>query len=115
MKAIDPYAGKNFIERKFSGEMEVSVEDVKALFTQFLTSPELKEVGKIISKRLGRKLEAYDIWYDGFKPRSNLDEAKLDAQIQKLYPNAEAFKVDSPPCSHIWVLPPKEQTKSVIK
>ena len=49
MKAIDPYAGKNFIERKFSGEMEVSVEDVKALFTQFLTSPELKEVGKIIS------------------------------------------------------------------
>ena len=70
MKAIDPYAGKNFIDRKFSGEMEVSVDDVKALFTQFLTSPELKEVGKIISKRLGRKLEAYDIWYDGFKPRS---------------------------------------------
>lgn len=96
MKAIDPYAGKNFIERKFSGEMEVSVEDVKALFTQFLTSPELKEVGKIISKRLGRKLEAYDIWYDGFKPRSNLDEAKLDAQIQKLYPNAEAFKAGLP-------------------
>ena len=70
MKAIDPYAGKNFLDRKFSGEMEVSVDDVKALFTQFLTSPELKEVGKIISKRLGRKLEAYDIWYDGFKPRS---------------------------------------------
>ena len=38
MKAIDPYAGKNFIDRKFSGEMEVSVDDVKALFTQFLTS-----------------------------------------------------------------------------
>ena len=93
--------------------MEVSVEDVKALFTQFLTSPELKEVGKIISKRLGRKLEAYDIWYDGFKPRSNLDEAKLDAQIQKLYPNAEAFRLASPPCSHIWVLPPKEQMKFV--
>lgn len=96
MKAIDPYAGKNFIDRKFSGEMEVSVDDVKALFTQFLTSPELKEVGKIISKRLGRKLEAYDIWYDGFKPRSNLDETKLDAQIQKLYPNAEAFKAGLP-------------------
>ena len=96
MKAIDPYADKNFIARKFSGEMEVSVEDVKALFTQFLTSPELKEVGKIISKRLGRKLEAYDIWYDGFKPRSNLDETKLDSQIQKLYPNAEAFKAGLP-------------------
>jgi len=96
MKAIDPYAGKNFIDRKFSGEMEVSVDDVKTLFTQFLTSPELKEVGKIISKRLKRKLEAYDIWYDGFKLRSNLDEAKLDAQIQKLYPNAQAFKAGLP-------------------
>ena len=96
MKAIDPYTGKNFIERKFSGEMEVSVEDVKTLFTQFLSSPELKEVGKIISKRLGRKLEAYDIWYDGFKPRSNLDETKLDTQIQKLYPTAEAFKAGLP-------------------
>lgn len=96
MKAIDPYAGKNFMERKFSGEMEVSLEDVKALFTQFLTSPELKEVAKIVSKRVGRKLEAYDIWYDGFKPRSNLDETKLDAQIQKLYPNATAFKAGLP-------------------
>ena len=41
--------------------MEIDVNDVEALFDQFLSAPELKEVGKIISKRLGRKLEAYDI------------------------------------------------------
>ena len=94
----------------------MSVEDVKALFTQFLTSPELKEVGKIISKRLGRKLEAYDIWYDGFKPRSNLDEAKLDSQIQKLYPNAEAFQSwASLPAHASWFHPREEQMKFVIK
>ena len=41
MKAIDPYADKNFIERKFSGEMEVSVEDVKALLEQCLALREI--------------------------------------------------------------------------
>ncbi len=96
VKAIDPYTGKNFIERKFSGEMEISLNDVKTLFTQFLTAPELKAVGKIISKRLGRKLEAYDIWYDGFKARSSLDETKLDAQTRQLYPDAAAFKTGLP-------------------
>ena len=71
--------------------MEVALQDVEKLFDEFLSAPELKEVGKMISKRLGRKLEAYDIWYDGFKARSNLDETKLDAQTQTLYPDAAAL------------------------
>lgn len=91
-KAIDPHTGKSYIQRKFSEEMEVSVDEVKSLFTQYLSSPELKEIGRIISRRLGRKLEAFDIWYDGFKSRSNLDETKLDAQIQQLYPQAQALE-----------------------
>lgn len=91
-KAIDEYTGKTYITRKFSDDMEVSITDVKALFSHFLSSPELKSVGKIISKRLNRKLEAYDIWYDGFKPRSNLDENKLDNQVQALYPTASALE-----------------------
>lgn len=95
-KAIDPYTGKTMIERKFSEEMEISVEDAIALFDRYLSAPELARVGRIISKRLGRKLEAYDIWYDGFKPRSNLDENKLDAQIQALYPTASDLEADLP-------------------
>ncbi|MDL2252353.1 hypothetical protein LJC12_05860, partial [Odoribacter sp. OttesenSCG-928-J03] len=94
LKAIDGYTGKSYIQRKFSGEMEVAVEDVKQLFEQYLSSPELKEIGKVIAKRLGRKLEAFDIWFDGFKSRSNLDESQLDAQIQQLYPDAQALKND---------------------
>ncbi|MDR1160937.1 MAG: hypothetical protein LBK45_01225, partial [Tannerellaceae bacterium] len=46
--------------------------------------------------RLDRKLEAYDIWYDGFKARSNLDETKLNEQTRALYPNAEALEKDLP-------------------
>jgi len=76
--------------------MEISLKDAETLFDSFLSAPELKTVAKMISKRLGRKLEAYDIWYDGFKPRSNMDETKLNEQTRALYPNAEAMKKDLP-------------------
>lgn len=96
MQQIDAYTGDTYIDRKFNKEMEIDVASVETLFDQFLSSPELKQVAKLISKRLGRKLEAYDIWYDGFKARSNMDETKLDEQIRALYPNAEAMKKDLP-------------------
>lgn len=88
MQGIDRYTGNTYIDRKFNDDMEVALPDVESLFDRFLSAPELKEVGKMIAKRLGRKLEAYDIWYDGFKARSNLDETKLDAQTRALYPDA---------------------------
>ncbi|WP_353957596.1 hypothetical protein [uncultured Parabacteroides sp.] len=91
MQDIDKYTGNTYIDRKFNDDMEVALQDVEKLFDEFLSATELKEIGKMISKRLGRKLEAYDIWYDGFKARSNLDETKLDAQTQALYPDAAAL------------------------
>lgn len=96
MRGIDTYTGNTFIDRKFSEEMEIALKDVETLFDEFLSAPELKETGKLISKRLGRKLEAYDIWYDGFKARSNLDETKLNEQTRALYPNAAALEKDLP-------------------
>lgn len=96
MQRIDTYTGNTYIDRKFNDDMEIAVNDVEALFDQFLSSPELKEVGKLISKRLDRKLEAYDIWYDGFKARSSLDENKLDEQTRTLYPNAATMQKQLP-------------------
>lgn len=96
MQSIDQYTGNTYIDRKFNDEMEVALKDAETLFGQFLTSPQLKGAGKLIEQRLGRKLEAYDIWYDGFKARSGLDEGKLDEMTQKLYPNAAALKAGLP-------------------
>jgi len=96
MQRVDPYMGDTYIDRKFNDDMEVALEEVEKLFDHFLSAPELKKVGKMIAKRLGRKPEAYDIWYDGFKARSNQDEKKLDTQISALYPNAEALEKDLP-------------------
>lgn len=96
MRGIDKYTGNTFIDRKFSEEMEIALKDVETLFDEFLSAPELKQTGKLISQRLGRKLEAYDIWYDGFKARSNLDETKLNEQTRTLYPTAAALEKDLP-------------------
>jgi len=94
--AIDPYTGNTFIDRSFSEEMEVSVNDAEALFKSYLSAPEIQTIAHIIAQRLGRKLEVFDIWYDGFKARSNFDEEKLSEQTRKLFPNAEAMKKQLP-------------------
>jgi hypothetical protein len=96
MQDVDKYTGNTFVERSFNNNMEMALDDVVALFDTYLSAPELKEIGKLISKRTGRKLEAFDIWYDGFKERSNLDETKLDAQTRALYPDAKAMEKDLP-------------------
>jgi len=96
LKAIDPYAGNTFIDRSFSEGMEISVNDTEALFKAYLSAPEIQTIARLIAQRLGRNLEAFDIWYDGFKARSNLNEDKLSEQIRKLYPDAEAFKKQLP-------------------
>ncbi|MDE5416491.1 hypothetical protein L3049_00625 [Labilibaculum sp. DW002] len=95
-KAIDPYypGESTFIERQYAGAKEISHENTEKIFTDFLRSEETKQVGELIKKRLGRDLEPFDIWYDGFKARSGMDESKLDAQTRKLYPNAAALEAD---------------------
>lgn len=96
MRGIDRYTGNTYIDRKFDEEMEVSVEAAEKLFDSYLSAPELKTVGAQIADRLGRQLEAYDIWYDGFKARSGIDEKRLSEQTCRLYPTAAAFEKDIP-------------------
>lgn len=98
IQAIDTYSPNlpDYIQRKFDDEMEIPVADIEAIFKELVSDPILKEVGQIIGKRLGRKLQPWDIWYDGFKTRSNLDIAKIDALLKTKYPNKTAFENDLP-------------------
>ena len=98
LKAEDPYTPElnTYIKRKFSGEMEISQPEVEKLFDEYLRSPELKQLAGIVKKRLGRDLQPYDIWYDGFKARSSVSEKKLDQMTEKLYPNPKAFEKAMP-------------------
>lgn len=93
---VDRYCGNTAIDRNFNEEMEISVDRAEAIFRQYLSAPEMKQIGKLISKRLGRKLAAYDIWYDGFKARSTMNEDELSALTRAKYPNAEALNAGLP-------------------
>jgi len=94
MKAIDPYTPfyPTFIQRKFEQEYEIPQEEVEKLFIDFVSSPVIREMGKLISKRLGRPLQPFDIWYDGFKSRSSISESELTAITRKRYPDAMAVE-----------------------
>ena len=56
----------------------------------------MKKVADLISKKLGRRLQPFDIWYNGFKNRSSIEESSLDAITRRKYPTKEAFVDDLP-------------------
>ncbi len=84
------------IKRAFDGQMQIPVEEIEKMFSEYMSSPEIKKLAQVISDRLGRPLEAYDIWYDGFKARSTISLESLDAITTKRFPTAEAFDADIP-------------------
>lgn len=69
---------------------------VKGMLEQVLASPQFAAVGRLIEQRLGRPLEPFDIWYDGFRPRPAGSEAQLDATVRKRYPTAASYRDDIP-------------------
>ena len=98
MKQLDPYSTHypTQLSRAFDGTMEVPQKDVEKLFTDLLSSPLVKEVAAFIKSRLGRPLEPFDIWYNGFKSRGGVPEEELSAITSKKYPNPAAVEADLP-------------------
>ena len=97
-KKVDPYspAAPTHIARRFDENREISEARVKKMLEDVLTSPMVKDVAKMIKQRLGRPLEPFDIWYNGFRPRGKYTGAELDKIVAKKYPTAEAYKKDMP-------------------
>ena len=102
MKQLDPYSTHypTQLDRAFDGTMEVPKKDVEKLFTDLLSSPMVKEVAAFIESRLGRPLEPFDIWYNGFKSGGGVPEEELSAMTSKKYPNAGALEADLPRMLH---------------
>jgi hypothetical protein len=95
-KLVDPYSptAPTHIRRSFEEGRQMLESRVDAMLKDVLTSPLVPRVAKLIEKRLGRKLEPFDIWYNGFRARGAYTEAELDAITRKRYPTAEAYKKD---------------------
>jgi hypothetical protein len=97
-KQMDPYspAAPTLIARKFDEEREIPEARVRAMLESVLSSPMAVEVAGRLRARLGRPLEPFDIYYQGFRPRGPYSEEELDGITKKRYPTAAAFERDIP-------------------
>jgi hypothetical protein len=97
-KLVDPYSptAPTHIQRSFEEGRQMLESRVQKMLEEVVSSPHVPRVAKLIEKRLGRKLEPFDIWYNGFRARGAYSEAELDAITRKRYPTAEAYKKDMP-------------------
>jgi hypothetical protein len=98
LKEADQFspACPTYISRAFEEGMEIPVEDVERLFTEFVSSPLVKDVASLISRRLGRPLEPFDIWYNGFRSGGTVHEEELTKLTTRKYPDTEAVRKDLP-------------------
>ncbi len=84
------------MDRQFKANREIPEARFQELISSVLKAPVAKEIAQLISKRLGRPLLPFDIWYDGFKARSGVNEAELDVIVGQRYPTVAAFQQDLP-------------------
>ncbi len=97
-RKADPYSptAPTLIDRRFDEDREIPEIRVKAMLEQVLSSPLVAQTAQLIQSRLGRPLEPFDIWYNGFRPGSQYTEAQLDQMVAKKYPTAAAYQKDIP-------------------
>jgi hypothetical protein len=97
-RKADPFSpvAPTQIARAFELGAEMPEARVKALLTEVLASPLVAKVAAQAEKKLGRKLEPHDLWFNGFVARGKIPETELDAKVRARYPNAEAFAKDIP-------------------
>ncbi len=95
-RAQDPYytVNKTLIDRRFNVHREIPEAKVEEMFVKLLSSPVLGDVARVMKKRLGRELRAYDIWYQGFKPLES--QSKLDHLVEEKFPDVDAFNQKLP-------------------
>jgi hypothetical protein len=97
-RKADPYSplAPTLIARRFDENRQIPEAQVRAMLEQVLSSPLVPRVAALIEARLGRPLEPFDVWYNGFRPRGAHTEEELDAIVKKRYPTAEAYEKDIP-------------------
>ncbi len=97
-QAVDQYTPDNptLIDRRFNRHREIFEDEVEAMLKEVLTAPVLNDIARLIERRLGRDLEPFDIWYDGFKERGQFPEGKLDDIVRERFPDPESFEEQLP-------------------
>ena len=97
-RMVDQYSptAPSRIARSFNENRELPEERVVAMFEAVLSSPLLARTAKLVENRLGRPLEPFDIWFNGFRSAGTYSEAELTAMTQERYPTPAAYEADMP-------------------
>jgi hypothetical protein len=97
-RKADPYSptAPTLIARRFDENRQIPETQVREMLEAVLSSPLVPRVAALVESRLGRPLEPFDVWYNGFRPRGTRTEEQLDAIVKKKYPTAEAYQQDIP-------------------
>ena len=94
----DPYYpdAPSKMQRSFELNREIPEQKYEELISSLLTDPAAVKVAQLISRRLKRGLQPFDIWYNGFKSQGEYDEAFKDQKVTEKYPSVDAFQKDLP-------------------
>ena len=97
-RKADPYSptAPTLMARRFDEDREIPEPRFREMLERVLSSPLVPRAARLITARLQRPLEPFDIWYAGFRAKSPYPEAELDDIVRKRYPTAEAYQQDIP-------------------
>ena len=93
---VDKYSptAPTLIARRFNEGREIPEEQVEKMLVQVCSSPLVKKIADMAKKNLGRDLEPFDIWYNGFRSMGKYSEPELDKVAREKYPTAKDFEKD---------------------
>lgn len=93
---VDEYSptAPTLIARRFDEGREIPEDQVEKMLVKVCSSPLVKQIADMAKKNLGRDLEPFDIWYNGFRSMGKYSEPELDKVAKERYPTAEAFGED---------------------
>ncbi len=78
------------IARKFGLEREMGEEQVESLLVELLESPVRRRLAGILRDRLGRPLEAHDIYFE--QVGDDMDGTELDARVNERFSDEDTFE-----------------------
>lgn len=97
-RLADPMYPKypRYIDRRFDLMRQIPEAEVEKLLVSLISSDAAARTGELISKKLGRELRPFDLWYSGFRVAGELPEKELNQTVRDKYPNLQAFARDIP-------------------
>lgn len=98
LRRSDPHHPEepSHVQRSFERSMEIPELEVESLLVEILQAPVGRKVAELISTRLDRPLEPFDLWYTGFRAGGAPDERALDVECRRRWTDAEAFQRSLP-------------------